>query len=284
MSKTNHTWPSRILFPTALLDEEKAAFRTALRFALQARGCLTLLHIGEEDREHVPWERFPAVRRTLEEWRLLDQNSLPEAVHERLGLSVRKQALHATDVAMSVQEYMERHQQDLVVMATEGRSSWSRVLRPSRAEPIAEVARKPTLFLPTQGRSLLKGEGQTVKIERILVPVSSVLDVERVKPFVIAMAGLSEQDTVVTWLHVSEGHGFFDQVDLTVMPGVRWVTLVRQGKVQEALQEAARTTECDLVVMATHGTDSLTDELFGTTTERFLRAGERPVLAVPHLS
>ncbi|MEZ4739218.1 MAG: universal stress protein [Flavobacteriales bacterium] len=274
---------SRILFPTALQPEENAAFRTALRLALTEHGAITLLHVGDEDREHVPWERYPPVRKTLERWGVLAKDSAMSDVYDKLGIEVRKLAFHASDVATSVQEHMERHRYDLVVMGTEARSSWSRWLRPSKAEPIAEAAHKPALFLPVSGRSPLQGEKDQLVFKRLLLPVGSLADVTTAVPAALAMAERSTTRPVdITLLHVGAGTAVLDQAELPDRDGVVWHRELRDGQVQDRVVELVQQLDIDLVVMATNGTDSLKDDLFGTTTERILRAIERPLLAVPH--
>ena len=52
-----------------------------------------------------------------------------------------------------------------------------------------------------------------------------------------------------------------------------------EGAVPDAIAEAAVGT--DLIVMATHGQDSLFDAFVGTNTERVFHAAPCPVLAVP---
>jgi nucleotide-binding universal stress UspA family protein len=274
---------SRILYPTALHPEEGVAFHTALRLALGARGSITLLHVGKEDRENVPWERFPAVRKTLEKWGLLPEGSATGDVYEQLGLSVRKLALHASNVAESVQEHMEHHGYDLVVMGTEARSSWGRLLRPSKAEPIAEAAHRPTLFIPMDGRPPVQGRDATLGYQCILVPVGSVADAEVAVPAAMAMAEFSKADAVqLTLLHVGDDRAVLDRAKLPDSPRVSWHRTLRKGSVQEQIVEVVGALDIDLVVMATNGTDSLKDDIFGTTTEQTLRAIERPLLAVPH--
>ncbi|MCB0769823.1 MAG: universal stress protein [Flavobacteriales bacterium] len=274
---------SRILFPTALHPEEDAAFHTALRLALGARGSITLLHVGKEDREHVPWDRFPPVRKTLEKWDLLPAGSAVGDVHQHLGLSVRKLALHASNVTGSVQEHMEHHGYDLVVMGTEARSSWGRLLRPSKAEPIAEAAHRPTLFVPRSGRSPVHGQKAELRFQRLLVPVRSVPDASVAIPAAMAMAACSLSEPLeITLLHVGEDTTVLDHLKLPDPPNVTWHRAVRSGSVKEQIANAVDALDIDLVVMATNGVDSLKDDIFGTTTEQTLHTVERPVLAVPH--
>ena len=48
------------------------------------------------------WSGFPAVRKTLERWKLLEQGSAQEAVFEKLGVSVKKLAIQSLFPALAV--------------------------------------------------------------------------------------------------------------------------------------------------------------------------------------
>ena len=56
--------------------------------------------------------------------------------------------------------------------------------------------------------------------------------------------------------------------------------LTGEGGVVQAIVDAARRVDADLIVMATRGHDTLLDALRGSTTEVLRHAG-RAVLAVP---
>ncbi|MFB6218151.1 MAG: universal stress protein [Halobacteriaceae archaeon] len=62
--------------------------------------------------------------------------------------------------------------------------------------------------------------------------------------------------------------------------GVPVVTAVRRGTPHEELLAYAETEGIDLVVMGTHGRTGLDRRLLGSVTERVLRLGDVPVLAV----
>jgi nucleotide-binding universal stress UspA family protein len=54
----------------------------------------------------------------------------------------------------------------------------------------------------------------------------------------------------------------------------------RTGKAFVEIIEQARADDCDLIVLGAHGRAFLRDLLLGTTAERVIRKGDRPVLAV----
>lgn len=55
---------------------------------------------------------------------------------------------------------------------------------------------------------------------------------------------------------------------------------VRTGDPIGCIVEAAREHKADLLIMGTHGRDSLSDRLFGSITERVLRDSDCPLLVI----
>ena len=119
--------------------------------------------------------------------------------------------------------------------------------------------------------------------KRLLVPVGSLADVDTALTAAIAMAERSSARPVdITLLHVGTDRSVLDRAELPEEKSVVWHKELRDGQVLDRIVEVVELWDIDLVVMATNGTDSLKDDLFGTTTERILRSIERPLLAVPH--
>lgn len=278
----DHPGFKRILQLTAFQPEEAAAFNCALRMTLDHHGRLTLLHVGNESHDDVPWGRFPQVRRTLEEWGLLPKDSGPEDVYSTLGITIHKHALHAKDLKEPVAKYLENHPSDLVIMATEGRSALQQLVSPSRSEPIADLSNVPTLFLPKDRPAPMRKKDGAFTIERILIPA---LNVEKaltaIRP-VLALARCSVAKPVtIHILQVGDDPHALDALHLPSIPEAIWERSVQQGAVVDTITAFAADWEPDLIAMATDGTNSLIDALMGTTTERILRNTKRMMLAVP---
>src|ERR1700752_4987370 len=82
-----------VVHATDFSAADERAFAHALAVALLARAKLTILHVASDT--SADWRGFPAVRKTLERWRLLDSGSDQEAVFEKLGVSVTKIGLES---------------------------------------------------------------------------------------------------------------------------------------------------------------------------------------------
>jgi nucleotide-binding universal stress UspA family protein len=55
---------------------------------------------------------------------------------------------------------------------------------------------------------------------------------------------------------------------------------VKEGNPVEMILEQADESDCDLIVMGTHGTGSLVDAMIGSTARRVVRRSQKPVLVV----
>ncbi|HQV52515.1 MAG: universal stress protein [Flavobacteriales bacterium] len=282
MSLQDHPGFKQVLHLTSFRPEEIPAFHAALRLALDHRGKLTLLHIGMEDHDHVPWDRFPHVRETLEGWGLMPKDSAQQDVFTTLGIKIHKHALHAKDLKEPVARYLDENPSDMVVMATEGRSALRQLVSPSRSEPIADLSNIPTLFLPTDGPTPLRETDGALSLKRILIPALNVATaLTAIRP-VLALARCSvAQPVIVHIMHVGDDAHALDALQLPNIPEATWERSVLRGAVVETISEFAASWGPDLIAMATDGRDSWSDALMGTTTERILRGTKRMMLAVP---
>ena len=108
------------------------AFAHALGIALLLRAAFTILHVASDGSRD--WSSFPAVRKTLERWKLLEPNSAQEDVFAKLGVSVKKLMIESRFPAAAVAQHLEREPADLLVVATEGRDGLARWFHGSTAE------------------------------------------------------------------------------------------------------------------------------------------------------
>lgn len=71
--------------------------------------------------------------------------------------------------------------------------------------------------------------------------------------------------------------------DLGGKSGIKFKTVVRDGRAYEEITKAAEEINADLIVMATHGYTGLKHTVLGSTTERVVRYAKCPVLTVRDL-
>lgn len=177
---------------------------------------------------------------------------------------------------------MRRIEPDLLVVGKHPNRGVFELLRESVAEALALNSRIPTLFLPLGSRGFVHEETGEVELERILLPVqdeATFLEAYDTVRELLERMGREEIEVVV--LHVGDD-GVLDDLMLPEsehLPQLRWEQ--RQGNLADEILHCIREHDVDLVVMGTHGHDSLGDVFRGSRTERVVRKAPCAVLSVP---
>lgn len=264
-----------IFHPSDFSEASERAFVHALAIALLRKTQLTILHAGDLTQES--WAQFPAVRRTLERWGLLEPDSPRSAVFRELSVGVVKINAAGNPVKVCL-EHVAEQEPDLIVLTTEGREGVSRWLRPSVAQRVARRTRTMTLFVPAEGRGFVRLEDGFITMRRILLPVDSQTNaVEALQRATRICAALADEPVEITLLHVGGALPALERPE-----GDAWhfrELVFEEGDVVAKILEQAE--HSDLVVMATDGRDGFLDVFRGSVTERVVREANCPVLAVP---
>jgi nucleotide-binding universal stress UspA family protein len=277
--KTKAPFIRSVVHATDFSAAGERAFAHALGVALLTRAKLTILHVSSAPSDS---RGFPAVRKTLERWKLLEPGSSQEAVFEKLGVSVAKLALEGRLRALAVTQHLEQEPADLLVVATEGREGPARWLHGSVAEAIARWSRTMTLFVPVDSeRNLVALEDGNLTLDNVLIPVDRTPDPGAAIEFARRAATvMSDTKATITLLHVGDGE---DLPSMHPRDGPQWtfVRMHREGEPVDEIAVAADLVRAELIVMPTEGRHGVFDALRGSTTERVLRRARCPVLAVP---
>jgi nucleotide-binding universal stress UspA family protein len=276
MSKQSGPIPfvESIFHPSDFSDASELAFAHALAIALIRQADLVIMHARRGERED--WSKFPAVRKTLARWQVLEPGSLPSEVFEKLAVRVTKVSTKGDPVRASVRQ-IEKQKPDLVVLATRGRHGLPLWLKPSVAQAIAGRTDAMTLFVPRGCRGIVS-IGGVINLRRILLPVDHKPDPrEVVIRATRAAEALGEECVEIVLLHVNGTE--FPQFDRPEGKAWVWKELRPEGDVVAAILDAAEAA--DLIVMATEGRHGVFDALRGSVTERVVRDAPCPVLAVP---
>ena len=272
-----------VVHATDFSPESERAFAHALAIALIRRASLTLIHVGND--AHGDWGRFPAVRKTLERWKLLPPGSAQEDVFATLGVSVKKLALPGGSPASGVADYLGAHPADLLVVATEGREGVSRWLRGSVAAAMARRSETMTLFVPVDARRSIVAEVDgNLTLDNVLIPVDREPDPTGAIEFARRAAEIAGDGNVtITLMHVG---GAYDVPGVRTQDGDRWKFAweTREGDPVDEIVKAADALHAQLIVMPTSGRHGVFEALRGSTTERVVRRATCPVLAVPSRS
>lgn len=263
----------RIVHATDLSAESWLAFLHALRLALALEGELTILHVAERgQRGHAP-----AVREALEQWGMIAPGTSREHVEAETGLRVGKAEIRDHDPVQGVAHFLDRHGCDMLVLATHARDGLGHMLKGSIAEAIANAIAVPTLFVPIGRSGFVEPRSGALLLRRIVMPVAAETSARHALHEIEDLAkALGLAPDVIDLVHV--GH---EVLRLTDREGTRGrpVRHLPEGPIVAAILDASN--EADLIVMPTHGHDSMIDSLRGSTTERVMRQAPCPVLSIP---
>jgi nucleotide-binding universal stress UspA family protein len=263
-----------IFHPSDFSEASELAFAHALAIALILETELVIMHARRGERED--WSQFPAVRKTLARWQVLEPGSLPSEVFEKLAVRITKVSMRGDPVRASMRQ-IAKQKPDLVVLATRGRHGLPLWLKPSVAQAIAGRTNAMTLFVPRGCRGIVS-PGGVINLRRILLPVDHRPDPgEVVIRATRAAEALGDECVEIVLLHVNGSE--FPQFDRPDGEDWVWKEVRRAGDVVATILNAAEDT--DLIAMATEGEQGIIDAMRGSVTERVVRDAPCPVLAVP---
>jgi nucleotide-binding universal stress UspA family protein len=281
--------PSRIheiLCPTDLSPESDRAFDHARFLAEHFGARLSVCHVvelpsleGAAGVAEEVWRRAENAAR-LHINRRVDELKVPHEVVLERGTSA-----HRTLVT-----HIDRTRPDLTVMATHGRDGLAHLFLGSVTEMVLQHACCPVLCVRATEH------GSALSYRRLLVPTDLSQASRRAFPLAALLA--RQFDAEVLAVHVTqpphpaslsgipeivETLPTEDDVRGFVAPdldGVRLGLRLKSGSPWDRIIETARAETADLIVMSTHGRDSLTDRILGSHTERVVRHAPCPVLVV----
>ena len=269
-----------IFHPTDLSEASHFAFAHALAVALIRKASLTILHSGRDFLAEDEWSKFPAVRRTLESWGCLEPGSPRSAVLTQLDVAIKKVNLRKRNPAAAILDYLDKHETDLIVLATEGREGLPGWLHSSVAERVARETKTMTLFVPAEGRGFVNPKTGAIHLSRVLIPATGAPSAQRALDYAARAARLGDPPVEFVLLHV--GDGPMPTLERPQDPAFRFREERRQGDVSDEIVRAGREMGADLIAMTTDGRDGFLGALGrGSHTERVVRGASCPVLAVP---
>ena len=267
-----------IFHPSDFSEASEVAFVHALKMALVAGAKLTMLHV--EASPGAEWQDFPGVRDTLERWRLIPKDS-PKSAVGQLGIKVAKVLKLSNDPVKACLGFLEKHPEDLIVLAVHQHEGPLRWLEKSVGKPIARAAGQMTLFIPHGIEGFVSRQDGSISLRSILIPVTSK---PRPQPSVEAAARLIRNlqlpNGTVTLLHVGPPPEM-PSVTLPEDTDWTWNRVVKAGESAETILQTAQDLRADLIVMTTDGPDGFLDGLRGATSERVLRKARCPVANLP---
>lgn len=276
-STTETPFVNSVLHPTDLTLPSQNAFAHALAIALLLKSRFTVLHVSNSKDE---WTKFPAVRSTLEQWGLLEKGSPRSAVFEKLSVKVVKVDIHSNNPSKAILHYLQDHQVDLIVLATQGREGLQRWIHPSMAERIAGKSKTMTLFVHGTESGFVSQKDGTLCLQRILVPVDFHPNPLPAIEYAARAARLMNNSVEIILFHVGDSSET-PLIEIPEIPSCSWEKVHKRGNVVEEITKAARDYAVNLIVMPTAGNEGFLDALRGSVTAQVLRRVSSPVLTVP---
>jgi nucleotide-binding universal stress UspA family protein len=268
----------QVFHPSDFTPASDIAFIHALKAALVAKAELTILHVSPK--HELEWTEFPGVRATLERWGLLPKNS-SQADVSKLGIGIKKVQAKHNDPVESVTAYLNTHNTDLIVLATDQQKGKVQWLSKSIAVPIAQKSHQMTLFIPKGVEGFVSVKDGSISLRSILIPIAPTPSAQPAIQAAARIVGqLSCPSGVFTLAHVGEKK---DMPDLPVpdVPGWSWNTVIRTGNVVDVIRETASEVNAGLITLTTEGRNGFLDALRGSHSERILHQAPCPLLAIP---
>lgn len=178
------------------------------------------------------------------------------------------------DVEDTVIDAIHRLKPDLVVLGTHARHGLRAFLHGSVGQAIARNLTVPALFVPNQCRGFVDSATGAIDLRRILIPAATVTQAERgisAARKLLALAKVSNAELEI--VHVGDDDPKIAALGVPVTRTTSDIdgTIVRMAKERRAC----------LIVMPTHGHDSVGDVLLGSHSEHVIRDAECPLLSVP---
>ena len=233
------------------------------------------------------WERDGRVDEAV---RRLQLPTVPVTGHQLIGTP-----------NVQICEAAMKYPADLIVLGTHGRTGLDHVLLGSTAERVLTMAPCPVLTVRVPKDPDARHNKAPIKLEQVVVPVDfsdCSLDALEYGTQIAKDFGAS-----LTLLHVLEPIAYADDltlaqqakqdrlkegIDSQLKPyvsaiqsaGVSVREVIRGGVPADTIIESVRSSDCDLIVMGTHGRRGLSHLMRGSVAESVLRRASCPVLAV----
>jgi nucleotide-binding universal stress UspA family protein len=290
-----------ILHPTDFSEPAVHAFQLAGFLAHSQGANLVVLHVADplKDSAHPDQGGLPLdkQRQQLEELR---PNADGVSVERRLGTG---------DPAAEILQVARETGCTLIVMGTQGRRGFERLLMGSVAEQVVRNAPCPVVTVkePAHEPALAAtGPSGGVAPSPAAAPIHTILHPTDFsgpceEAFRVACALAKDQSARVVVVHVAvppaaspphmpvpmplpeDHHGKLEEMldrFRATAPDVQVDFRLADGDAVAGIVDAAQATDCDLIVMGTHGRSGFGRALMGSVAERVLRTAPCPVVTV----
>ena len=286
-----------IVVATDFSDNARVALAWAAQLARQHGGALLLVHAFKT--ELIAPEFGPVLQEHGDEVRTSVKQQLErEAEQARSGGITVDCELGVGAAFEIVIEAARRHEADVVVVGTRGRTNWKRLLLGSTAARLVRNAPCPVLTVhPTDA-------GFPRPLRTVLVPTDFSDDAALAAEAVIRIRGVTGADQRLVLLHAydvpfeatylpgpllmeamtagaTKAKETIEQLAAKIRDsGITVDTLTCGGYPPQMILDQARTVGADLIAMGTHGRSGMDRLFIGSTAERVVASAPCPVLTV----
>lgn len=292
----------RILHPTDFTHGANPAFERALEMARILDAQLHLFHVTEmlgDDPIRGAFEARSDVEAFYrEQWEDADRKMDELAARaDEAGVRLKRVHSRGTKPAPVILDYAAQQQIDVIVMGTHGRRGFRRLVAGSVA---MEVVRKAEVPVMTVGSKATTDSDHF--FDRILVPVdfsehartalSLAQDFARAFRSELTVLHVIEKPNVPAFYEtaLSMFYGSIESImnqartelvalsEETSRDRPKTTYEVRMGHVANEIENVARTTNAELIVLSTHGVTGMPRFFLGSVSERIIRGADVPVL------
>ena len=264
------------LHPTDFGPTGRLALAHAVALSQQARARLTLLHIRPESEAGPTRNGLGPVIDLLVRWGRLAPEERFADISARLGFSAACLDVPARSVSEGVVSHFEDHLVELAVLSTNPHSGLAYWFAGSVSRRVLRSANSMLLFLREGQRGFVDAATGDIKLARVLIPIDGRIAFEvAIRRALTLIDGLGVK-VEKRLLHVGQTAPPGCPKDIPMM--------LAQGPVDDAILNAAKSFNADLIVMPTAGKRGVLAAFRNSVTAKILEDARWPILSVPALA
>jgi len=269
-----------VFYPSGFAESGEVAFIHALKITMANQGLLWMLNVESNSVQHSEDHQFPGIRKTLERWGTIPEDS-PKSEVIRLGFDVQRVTATSQTPIDKCIEFLSFYRVDLVVLTIRQHDSIVSWFEKTIGQPISRVSGQPTLFIPKDVDGFVSKSDGSVRLSNILIPITGKPCPGESLDFAKRLIhSLQLPSGIATLLHVGTLNTL-PHIQPPEVAGWSWVVQVLPGNPADRILQQAELLNVDLIVMTTDGPDRFIDKILGTTSERVVRKSRCPIVVLP---
>jgi nucleotide-binding universal stress UspA family protein len=278
------TYRLSILHPTDPSDAGQVAFAHALKVALIFGAKLHILCSKTVDTNNYERPQMPPVRKTLENWNLLEEGSGRSEVFRELGISVKKIDHQNLSPMTAIAYHLESHDVDLIVYSAHLHNGLKQGYVHRFMQQVMHDTGAQILYIPEKISGFVSNRNGNVSLREIIVPVVQAPHPESALNDASALARtMGRQNVKISLVHIGEPAGL-PSIQLPDDRLCTWNTIVRQGDIADEINALAYILPADLIVVTTRNHHDANKSTPDSVTARILPKAPCPVLIIPSSS